>query len=245
MEFHEYANIYRLLPDSDLQKMADDIREKGQLLPITSYEGKILDGRNRYKACQLADVEPRIEEYTGNDPLGLIASLNDHRRHDSENERAIVAARMANLKNGQRPVPTGLGGDSACTIERAAELTGATPRSIKRAKNVIKTGIPEVVEAVENNEISMRAAEEIAKLPPEEQKAEVEAKKSNKPAKKKKTTLPRTPKPKKNALPTRDEVEANHRRILGLLKSTWVSAPSAIREEFLAWVEKTKNSTHA
>ena len=100
MKFHEYANIYRMLPEIELAKLAQDIKEKGQLLPITSYEEQILDGRNRYKACLIAGVDPRIEEYTGDDPLGLVASLNDHRRHDTENERAMVGARMANLKVG-------------------------------------------------------------------------------------------------------------------------------------------------
>ena len=64
MKFHEYANIYRMLPETELAKLAQNIREKGQLLPITSYEGQILDGRNRYKACEIAGVDPRIEDYT-------------------------------------------------------------------------------------------------------------------------------------------------------------------------------------
>lgn len=178
MKFHEYANIYRMLPNVDLAKMAENIKERGQLLPITSYEGKILDGRNRYRACELAGVEPRIEEYTGDDPLGLIASLNDHRRHDTENERALVGARMANLKKG------GAGGSTvsdssmetsqpAITIERAAELSGSTPASIKRAKPIVQSGIQELQDMVDGGEVSIRAGSEVAKLPKEEQRKAV------------------------------------------------------------------------
>jgi hypothetical protein len=60
----------------------------------------------------------------------LAASLNDHRRHDSENERAMVGARMANLK-AHRPISAPMGGvnsQPAITIERAAELSGSSKR---------------------------------------------------------------------------------------------------------------------
>ena len=91
---------------------------------------------------------PRCEEYSGDDPLGFVVSLNDHRRHDTENERAMVGARMANLKNGQ--MGNGRVGSSMetptpiITIERAAELSGSTTASIKLAKPIVTTGIPEL-----------------------------------------------------------------------------------------------------
>ena len=176
MEYHEYANIYRMLPEKELQALADDMKAKGQLLHITSYEGKILDGRNRYRACEIAGIEPKIEPYTGDDPLGLIASLNDHRRHDTDNERALVGARMANLIHG------GQGGKlnssmetlkPAVSISRAAELSGSTPASIKRAKPIVQSGIPELQDMAESGEVSIRAASEVAKLTPEEQRKAV------------------------------------------------------------------------
>jgi len=173
MEFHEYANIYRMLPDNELQSLADDIKAKGQLLPITSYEGKILDGRNRFRACAIAGLQPRIEEYTGNDPIGLIASLNDHRRHDTANERALVGARMANLKNGQRAASMGAGGKTVVTIERAAELSGSSRKNIERAKPIVQNGIPELEDMVNSNKVSIRTGSEVAKLPQEEQRKAV------------------------------------------------------------------------
>jgi hypothetical protein len=178
MEYHEYANIYRMLPDSELTSMAEDIKAKRQLLPITSYEGKILDGRNRYRACQIAGVDPWIEEYTGDDPLGLIASLNDHRRHDSDNERAMVGARMANLVRGgdggihKSNKPMG-GLAPAITQERAAELSGSSVKNIQRAKPIVQSGIPELRDMAESGEVSIRAASEVARLPEEEQRKAV------------------------------------------------------------------------
>lgn len=178
MDYHEYANIYRMLPDKELQALADDIKAKGQLLPITSYEGKILDGRNRHRACEMAGVEPRIEEYAGDDPLGLIASLNDHRRHDTDNERALVGARMANLRQGGDRKSDGIKtpmGDlkPAVTITRAAELSGSSRKNIERAKPIVQSGIPELQDMAESGEVSIRAASEVAKLTPEEQRKAV------------------------------------------------------------------------
>jgi ParB-like chromosome segregation protein Spo0J len=48
MEFHPIANVWPMLDDDALKALADDIRANGQSVPIVTYEGKILDGRNRY-----------------------------------------------------------------------------------------------------------------------------------------------------------------------------------------------------
>lgn len=57
-EFHEIANVFPLLEGEDYSKLVEDIREHGLLDAITLYEDKILDGRNRYRACLDAGVEP-------------------------------------------------------------------------------------------------------------------------------------------------------------------------------------------
>jgi hypothetical protein len=253
MEYHEYANIYRMLPEKELHALSEDIKAKGQLLPITSYEGKILDGRNRYRACEIAGVEPRIDEYDGDDPLGLVASLNDHRRHDSENERALVGARMANLRKGGERGNQYTGGKSpmgalapAITINRAAELSGSSRKNIERAKPIVQSGIPELQDMVESGEVSIRAGSEVAKLPEAEQRKAVSggAEGVKKAAKKQASQDPAKTK-RKPAIPTEADIEKENQRILGNLKTSWAIASKPIREKFLAWVESTKNTTSA
>jgi hypothetical protein len=68
--------------------------------PIVIFEGKILDGRNRYKACELANVEPIYRPYFGDDPLEYVVSLNLHRRHLTTSQKAMVAVEITNLKQG-------------------------------------------------------------------------------------------------------------------------------------------------
>ena len=61
------------------------------LLPITVYEGAILDGRNRYRACKLASVEPRFEQYGGDTPAAFVARINKDRRHLTPSQLAASA----------------------------------------------------------------------------------------------------------------------------------------------------------
>jgi uncharacterized protein YccT (UPF0319 family) len=42
-----------------------------------------------------------------------------------------------------------------------------------------------------------------------------------------------------------EQIEEEQNQALGKLKSAWMTASSNTRKEFLEWVEKTKNSTHA
>ena len=123
MKFHEYAEIYRMLSDEEISALAQDISKRGQLISIVLYQGQILDGRNRFLACQKAGVTPEFREYTGDDPIGQIAALNDHRRHDSPAERALVGARMANLKRGRMVDFANLPPGEICT-EPAVSLEG-------------------------------------------------------------------------------------------------------------------------
>ena len=100
MKFHPLAALFPLLPDDALQALADDISANGQRQPITLYQDSILDGRNRFRACELAGVEPLFEEYDGDRPLEFVIGLNLHRRHLTESQRAMVAGRLANMGRG-------------------------------------------------------------------------------------------------------------------------------------------------
>jgi hypothetical protein len=92
LPYHPLANIFPLLDCGELAAQADDIRINGLREPIVLFEGAILDGRNRYRACAEAGIDARLETYDGNDPLAYVVSLNLKRRHLDESQRAMVAA---------------------------------------------------------------------------------------------------------------------------------------------------------
>jgi hypothetical protein len=91
-------------------------------------EGKILDGRNRYRAAQMAGVPYPTRTYDGDDPIGFVISMNLARRHLSESQRAMVAAKLATFTLGDNQHSEGL------PIGRASELLNVGERSVARAR---------------------------------------------------------------------------------------------------------------
>lgn len=78
--------------------MADDIRAHGLRQPIVTFEGKVLDGRNRLAACKLAGVAPTFVQWApqheGDDPYDFVVSVNLNRRQLSAIQKARVAASL-------------------------------------------------------------------------------------------------------------------------------------------------------
>ena len=76
-------------------QLARDIKRQGQLEPIILHEGLILDGRNRYRACQIAGVNPRTGDFgtlsTERSPEEFVVSRNLRRRHLSLGQKAAIA----------------------------------------------------------------------------------------------------------------------------------------------------------
>ena len=51
-EFHPIANVFPLVKGEEFKQFKKDIKTNKLREPIVIYEGKILDGRNRYNACK-------------------------------------------------------------------------------------------------------------------------------------------------------------------------------------------------
>lgn len=101
MQPHPAANLFPLLPDAELAVLAADIKERGLLEPVTTLDGHVLDGRNRLRACELAGVSPRFVEWEGRgDPVPWVVSKNLKRRHLTESQRGMVAARTKDYYAG-------------------------------------------------------------------------------------------------------------------------------------------------
>lgn len=106
-EDHPIAAIFPMIPEQELGDLAASIAKHGQRDPIILLEGKILDGRNRYRACQLAKVEPAVRVFDpkqdGGSPLALVLDLNLTRRHLSTGQRAAIAASCLKYEEEQKP----------------------------------------------------------------------------------------------------------------------------------------------
>lgn len=78
-----------MMPDDRFGELLEDIRVNGQREPITLIDGKILDGRNRYKACCQLKIKPMTRNYDG-DPWAFVWSLNGQRRDLVAEQRYLI-----------------------------------------------------------------------------------------------------------------------------------------------------------
>lgn len=167
LEYHPFANIFPLLSGADFDGFKADIQEQGQLEPIILLEGKILDGRNRYRVCLELGVTPITKDYDGGDPLAYVVALNLRRRHLTTAQRALIAVELAK----EDPQVDGDAAERAPRIllPNAAKTMNVSPRSVSSAKRVLRDGAPKLVKAVKNGEVSISIAEQLAKLPVQQQ----------------------------------------------------------------------------
>ncbi len=170
MKFHPYSEVFPLLSDERLVELAEDIKAHGLREPIWKYRGQILDGRNRYLACQKAKVKPVYQTFKGDDDeaLGFVVSLNIQRRHLSDAQRAFAAAKIATLAKGR---PTLNASGEAFNQTAAAEQMGVSRSSVQRAKQVIEHGSKALQEAVQHGDVPLAKAAEVVDLPKSEQLA--------------------------------------------------------------------------
>lgn len=146
LAFHPLAEVFPLIEGEDFNSLVQSIKDNGLQHPVVLYDGKVLDGRNRYRACLAAEIEPKTEVFAGRDPLQFVLTNNLHRRHLTESQRAMVAARIATLKQGDNQ-HSPYGGTSQA---KAAELLNIGRRSVERASTVLNHGTKEEIKAVEN-----------------------------------------------------------------------------------------------
>lgn len=178
MMFHPYADVFPLLEGAPFDELAADIEARGLLEKIVLYDGKILDGRNRFLACRKAKITPAYRKYTGKDPLGFVVSLNVQRRHLTESQRAMAAAKIATLQTGtnqhlsKKPGSTVVGAPiGAPSQSDAGAQLNVGRRSVQRARKVIEEGSKALQQAVTQGEVSVSKAAAVVDLPKAKQLA--------------------------------------------------------------------------
>jgi len=94
-DFHEVASLFPLMDSESFESLKKDILENGLIEPIWLYDGKIIDGRNRFNACKETGIEAKFKEWDGKGSLvQFVVSLNVNRRHLTPSQKAVVAMEM-------------------------------------------------------------------------------------------------------------------------------------------------------
>jgi N6-adenosine-specific RNA methylase IME4 len=89
LQFHPASQAFPLMERQRYEELKDDIARQGLIEPIMLFEGMILDGRNRYRACQELGIEPKFRHYNG-DPWAYVWSLNGQRRDLVAEQRYLI-----------------------------------------------------------------------------------------------------------------------------------------------------------
>lgn len=131
LENHKEALITPLMTDEEFHALKIDIMDNGQLEPITTYRGKVVDGRNRCNVLrELQRTTVKAIAMKTNSTLEDVRALvksKETRRKQTPTQLAIYALRMINnaAENGIK-----------LTQENAAKQVGTNDTSIRHAKTI-------------------------------------------------------------------------------------------------------------
>jgi hypothetical protein len=175
LPIHPAAGLFPMPSEAVLKELADDVKANGLAHPVVlEPAGRILDGCIRLAACKMAGVEPRFATYSGDNPIAFIVSANLLRRHLSESQRAMIAAKIAQLTHGGDRRS-----DQAANLRLeipnasvAAAILQISERSVASAVVVRKHGSPELIHDVEAGKVSVSAAAKQLRPPAKSSRSE-------------------------------------------------------------------------
>lgn len=186
-ETHPVADVYPLMEGEEYARFVASIRASGLHEPIwilrDGADARVLDGRNRLRACLEVEVAPRFVDYEGETDvaslLDFVRCRNLARRHLRPGQLALIAARSVELfeqaakqrmrkgaatggtAKGQENLPDPCAGQSR---DLAASQYGVSGRSVDFARAVLRAGANELIHAVETGDVAVSAAAELAVL---------------------------------------------------------------------------------
>ena len=155
---HPYADKFPMLPEGELQELAESIRENGLRHPVViTADGLILDGRNRAAACRLIGITPETVIYEGDDLAEYVIDSNITRRNMSTGARAMATA-LVLAADGRRKDGKWIYGE--LDFEKSQNVS--TLRSYLSRAGVILDWVPDVAQEVAGGALNIDYAYEQA-----------------------------------------------------------------------------------
>lgn len=183
-------NIFPEANEEDFNRLLEDIRNNGfdQSQPVIVYDGAILDGWNRYRACQAIGISPAIKTFDGDQSAALQLVMRTNKRRnlnkgqwatiavEAENVLAVIAERVekerrekiaASRQDETRQIIAPSEKDDGKTATKAAELFNTNRTYVNQAAKV-KSEAPEAFERVKAGKMTLQdAMKEVARKPTE------------------------------------------------------------------------------
>jgi len=174
-EYHEVAQIFPLMQGEEFEELKRSIRENGydkSCGPIwLDKTGKIIDGRNRHRACIETNIEPIFDIYQNDDLVEFAIRMNLQRRHLNSSQCATVALdilpllekeakerKLLNLKQNITEVEIiPRREEYGKSRDKAAEVTGTNAHYVGDAKK-LQDEAPDLLELVKIGKLTIPAA---------------------------------------------------------------------------------------
>jgi hypothetical protein len=193
-EIHPAAALFPLIEGEAFDELVADIKVNGLREACwLNADGVLLDGRNRIRACQAAGVKPSFRQFSGEDEVGFIVSLNLKRRQLSKSQAAMLAVDILPMyeaeskkRQGQRsdlkrrieePLDIGAPVHQSARRPRAADnaaaATGVSGRAVGQAKRITENA-PDLAEDVRQGRKNLKEAEAEVRRREAEQRARAE-----------------------------------------------------------------------
>lgn len=162
MKPHE-LNIYPEGTREEDEELRISLKENGQKEPCTEFEGKILDGKRRFRLMTELGKTPIVEKFHENGTTALqFVIIKNQRRNISQSQKAVVALELRDKIKSEfikRKYTKGAG-----TGERSAEVVakmfGICPQMVNYAETIRKNK-PDLLKDVKNGKLAIRQAYKI------------------------------------------------------------------------------------
>jgi hypothetical protein len=196
---HEYADLFPMMSDDEFKSLSQGIINLGfdKSQPIILFDNKILDGRNRYKACKETGTTPLFNTFDGTkeEALQYVINRNLNRRNLTSEQRAAIAVDAEDLfsafreqakeakskaiaesnKNRANPIPQKIAElkaepkEQRETRSKVAKVYN-TNREAVRKQQKVKQYAPELHEKVKSGEVKQQDAYKVAQKIEKEEK---------------------------------------------------------------------------
>ena len=160
-ELHPLCTLFPRMSGYEYDCLKLDIKENGLRTPITTYQGMILDGGNRYQACVDLGIRPMFEEFVGEAIGSFVLTSNLHRRHLSLAQSAAIVASVQDWgkthSHGGNRVSSATSSTCSDTTKSRSNQSGASVTTQRKADAVAKAS-PELAGKVARGEVSLNDA---------------------------------------------------------------------------------------
>jgi len=161
LKIHPVCELFPPMSAELFAKLKADISTHGVREPIVIHEQFIVDGKNRFRACNELGIECPSRPWEGGESLTLWAlSKNLHRRHLTPSERAVIAQKMVPLIEAETKAPKPR--STPATVGQSPRRTNAAD-SREHERDAVKTAASAV--GVSSRLVSQ--ADAVAKAAPE------------------------------------------------------------------------------